>query len=317
MQARMMNPAIVLPDALQALTALNKATERDGLPARTRLLVQLRASQINGCSVCVDMHSRELKSGRARPDQRIFAVGSLAGRLRTSTAAERAALALAETVTRLSRPARTRCPTRSGTRRPGTTTSPSLAALVLSDRADQRLEPAECVPCGRWPGARLGLTRGSARGPERFQAAADRAAEAVEAEAGADRPGARTFGLEQGDGVGLEHEAGEPAGPHRPGVDGDAVRVVLDHRHDGVAVHDLEAEVGGRAQERLANPDQVVAILRLERDARADAGVHEQVAADAQRQRAGVEEIQVLRREGHDERAVGRRRLQRVGAGTP
>ena len=40
---------------------------------------------------------------------------------------------------------------------------------------------------------------------------------------------------------------------------GDPVRMMLDRRHDGVAVHDLEAEVGGRGQERLADPDQVVA----------------------------------------------------------
>ena len=59
--------------------------------------------------------------------------------------------------------------------------------------------------------------------------------------------------------IALEQQAGEHAGADRPGVDGDPVGVVLDRRHDGVAVHHLEAEVGGRGQEGLADPDQVVA----------------------------------------------------------
>ncbi|HEY2538199.1 MAG TPA: carboxymuconolactone decarboxylase family protein [Stellaceae bacterium] len=53
MQARIGNPAVVLPEAMQALLALAKATETDGVPYLTHKLVQLRASQINGCGVCV------------------------------------------------------------------------------------------------------------------------------------------------------------------------------------------------------------------------------------------------------------------------
>ena len=58
MQARMQSPAMILPEAMQALYALSKVTENNGVPARTIGLVHLRASQINGCSVCVDMHAR-------------------------------------------------------------------------------------------------------------------------------------------------------------------------------------------------------------------------------------------------------------------
>lgn len=100
MQARMKNPAIVLPEAMQALLALNKSTELDGVPYVTRKLVHVRASQINGCSVCVDMHSRELKQANEK-DARIFVVAAW----RDTTffnEAERAALALTEAVTRLS-----------------------------------------------------------------------------------------------------------------------------------------------------------------------------------------------------------------------
>ena len=66
----------------------------------TRKLVHLRASQINGCSVCVDMHSRELKQA-GEADERIFAVAAWWD-APYFTDAERAALALAEAVTRLS-----------------------------------------------------------------------------------------------------------------------------------------------------------------------------------------------------------------------
>lgn len=100
MQARMNNPAIVLPDAMQALHALGKATEKDGVPARTRELCHLRASQINGCSVCVDMHPR-LARKLGETDQRLFAVGAWRD-APYFTDAERAALALTEAVTRLS-----------------------------------------------------------------------------------------------------------------------------------------------------------------------------------------------------------------------
>ncbi len=100
MQARMRHPAILLPDAMKALHALNKSTEKDGLPLKTRKLVELRASQINGCSVCVDMHARELQKA-GDTNERIFAVAAWRD-APYFTDAERAALALAEAVTRLS-----------------------------------------------------------------------------------------------------------------------------------------------------------------------------------------------------------------------
>jgi AhpD family alkylhydroperoxidase len=53
MQPRMKNP--VVPEAMQALRALAKSAEQGGVPPQTLSLVHLRASQINGCSVCVDM----------------------------------------------------------------------------------------------------------------------------------------------------------------------------------------------------------------------------------------------------------------------
>ena len=67
MHARMKHPVMVVPDAMQALQALAAATRKRGVPDRTLELVNLRASQINGCSACVDMHPRIAKKeiGRA------------------------------------------------------------------------------------------------------------------------------------------------------------------------------------------------------------------------------------------------------------
>ena len=100
MQARMKNPAMIIPDAMQALQALNAATEKGGVSLKTINLVHLRASQINGCSVCVDMHSRFLKKAE-ETDERLFAVAAWRD-APYFTNAERAALALAEAMTRLS-----------------------------------------------------------------------------------------------------------------------------------------------------------------------------------------------------------------------
>ena len=100
MQARMSNPAAIVPDAMRALHALGKAAKNGGVPSQTALLVHLRASQINGCSVCVDMHARELKQAGAA-DERIFAVAAWRD-APWFTDAERAALALTEAATRIS-----------------------------------------------------------------------------------------------------------------------------------------------------------------------------------------------------------------------
>jgi AhpD family alkylhydroperoxidase len=100
MQARMKNPLMILPDALQGLLAVNKATEDAGVPARTLGLVHLRASQINGCSVCVDMHPRLMRKA-GETDERLLAVAAWRD-APYFTEAERAALALTEAATRLS-----------------------------------------------------------------------------------------------------------------------------------------------------------------------------------------------------------------------
>ena len=73
MQERMGNPALVLPAAMQALNALSKVPTETGLSPKLLELVNLRASQINGCSVCIDGHWRIARK-HGETDERLFAV---------------------------------------------------------------------------------------------------------------------------------------------------------------------------------------------------------------------------------------------------
>ena len=74
MQARMNHPVMVLPDAMKALQALGELT-KDGLPEKLLELVHLRASQINGCSACVDMHPKIARQA-GETDERLFSVAA-------------------------------------------------------------------------------------------------------------------------------------------------------------------------------------------------------------------------------------------------
>ena len=99
MQPRIDNPAVVVPGALKALQALGAAVMKSDVPKTTLYLVELRASQINGCSICVDIHSHELKLA-GEPAERINAVAAWR-ETPYFTDAERAALAVTEAATRL------------------------------------------------------------------------------------------------------------------------------------------------------------------------------------------------------------------------
>jgi len=100
MHARMQNPVMVVPAAMQALQTLAASIRKSGVPERTLELVNLRASQINGCSACVDIHPRLAKKA-GETDERLFAVAAWRESPYFSDA-ERAALALGEALTRLS-----------------------------------------------------------------------------------------------------------------------------------------------------------------------------------------------------------------------
>jgi AhpD family alkylhydroperoxidase len=100
MEARMKNPALIIPEAMQAIMALQTAAAKGGVPSATLELVHLRVSQINGCSLCVDGGARHARKAGEK-DERLFAVAAWR-EAPYFTDSERAALALAEAVTRLS-----------------------------------------------------------------------------------------------------------------------------------------------------------------------------------------------------------------------
>jgi AhpD family alkylhydroperoxidase len=99
MEARLPNPAMLLPDVNPAIQQLIKATHTGGAPETVLELVHLRASQINGCSFCLDWGWRSgRQSGIA--DEKLFAVAAWR-EMPYFDDAERAALNLAEHITRL------------------------------------------------------------------------------------------------------------------------------------------------------------------------------------------------------------------------
>jgi AhpD family alkylhydroperoxidase len=100
MSARMPNPIEVVPDVLPAALSLSKAVTKAGLPQSTMDLVHLRTSQINGRAACLYLHSRDVGKDK-ETDERFLMVAAWR-EAECFTDAERAALALAEAVTRLS-----------------------------------------------------------------------------------------------------------------------------------------------------------------------------------------------------------------------
>jgi AhpD family alkylhydroperoxidase len=94
-----MNISEAAPEAYKAMLALEKYMAASSLPKSTYDLVKLRASQINGCAYCVDMHSHEAKAG-GESDERLYAVAAWR-EAPYFTPAERAALDFTEAATRL------------------------------------------------------------------------------------------------------------------------------------------------------------------------------------------------------------------------
>lgn len=98
MHARINHPVTVFPAAMKALIALSNSTG-DTLPESTRNLVDLRASQINGCAVCLQMHATDMRKA-GETDERLATLAGWRDAPYFSDA-ERAALALTEATTRL------------------------------------------------------------------------------------------------------------------------------------------------------------------------------------------------------------------------
>ena len=140
---RMKNPALVIPEAMNAIQALIAATKLGGADETTLALVHLRVSQINGCSFCVDLDWTSVKEPRRERRRRRFAVA--AWRESPYFNRRRAGGAGARRVRHPPcRPSRS-CPrTRSGTRRIdySPTRPNSRRSLLLDHPTGQRVQPA-------------------------------------------------------------------------------------------------------------------------------------------------------------------------------
>jgi len=93
--------AKVSPDGYKAFGGVYMTLQKSGLSKELVDIVYLRISQINGCAYCIDMHSRDLLKGGLAVDKLVLVpVWHEAGEVFSRR--ERAALAWAETVTRVS-----------------------------------------------------------------------------------------------------------------------------------------------------------------------------------------------------------------------
>jgi len=99
MQPRI-NVAKVAPAAHKAVLGMETYLHQSGLEAPLRNLIYLRASQINGCAYCIDMHWKDLRAG-GETEQRLYGLDAW-DESPYYTDRERAALAWTEAVTRVS-----------------------------------------------------------------------------------------------------------------------------------------------------------------------------------------------------------------------
>ncbi|MFA3917727.1 carboxymuconolactone decarboxylase family protein [Ruegeria hyattellae] len=94
-----LNHWAMAPELMKAFVALNETIEGSGLEKSLMHLVKLRASQINGCAFCIDMHTREARAD-GETEQRLYLVSAWHDSFLYSDR-ERAALAFTEALTKL------------------------------------------------------------------------------------------------------------------------------------------------------------------------------------------------------------------------
>src|SRR3954465_8307327 len=98
MEARL-NYVKLAPEAYRALSGLGTYLASSGLEHNLLELVKIRASQINGCAFCIDMHTKDARAA-GETEQRIYALSAWR-ETPFFTDRERAALAWTEAVTRI------------------------------------------------------------------------------------------------------------------------------------------------------------------------------------------------------------------------
>ncbi len=94
----------------------------------------------------------------------------------------------------------------------------------------------------------------------------------------------------------LQHQARELVAGVGPGIDADPVIADVGAFGDGMTMHDHLSVIGPGIEKFVADPEHVFRFLFLERRARPDAGVNEQVIPDFPCQLEPGQELQVARR---------------------
>jgi AhpD family alkylhydroperoxidase len=90
----------VAPGAVEAMRALENYVRTCGIEPKLLELIKIRASQINGCAYCLDMHTKDARS-QSETEQRIYALNAWR-ETPFFTEKERAALSWTESVTQIS-----------------------------------------------------------------------------------------------------------------------------------------------------------------------------------------------------------------------
>ena len=147
----------VLPEAFKTMLALEEVSA--GLDGTLHELVRLRASGLNGCAYCLDMHAHEAtKNGESV--QRLVAVVAWHEAKHLFTAREQAALALTDAVTKLGEHG---VPDDVWNEAAAQFEERELVQLLRRHRRDQRVESPGRRDAGVHEGARLSTTRTGAR----------------------------------------------------------------------------------------------------------------------------------------------------------
>jgi AhpD family alkylhydroperoxidase len=97
--AERMNYAKVFPQGIHAVLGVEKAVRESGLEPSLLELVKTRASQLNGCAYCIDMHTKDARAA-GETEQRLYALSAWR-ETAFFTPRERAALAWTEAVTNI------------------------------------------------------------------------------------------------------------------------------------------------------------------------------------------------------------------------
>lgn len=103
MESRFMEPRLdyqkAFPEGMQALLHLSAIINRSGLEASLLELIKIRASQLNGCAYCIDMHTKDARA-KGETEQRIYALSAWR-EVPFYSERERAALAWTEAITNI------------------------------------------------------------------------------------------------------------------------------------------------------------------------------------------------------------------------